>query len=120
AALRRLCVECPQMTEPGCSSPESGRTLIATHDGADFDAFASQVAARKLYPGSELLLSPSVGRDVHPYLALHRDHFGGVAAGQVDWASIRRLIVVDVRRRSRLAHVAPLLERRRDRPDSLQ
>jgi tRNA nucleotidyltransferase (CCA-adding enzyme) len=78
------------------------------------------VAARKLYPGSELLLSPSVGRNVHPYLALHRDYFGGVSAAQVAWASIQRLIVVDVRRESRLAHVARLLERRRDRPDTLQ
>jgi tRNA nucleotidyltransferase (CCA-adding enzyme) len=98
----------------------SPRTPIATHDGADFDAFASQVAARKLYPGSELLLSPRVGRDVHPYLALHRDHLGGIAAGQVVWAQIERLILVDVRRSSRLAHIAPLLDRRRAAPDSLQ
>lgn len=96
------------------------RTLIATHDGADFDALASQVAARHLYSGAELLLSPSVGRDVHPYLALHRDRFAGHTPAQMEWSTVRRLIVVDVRRRSRLAHLAPLLERRERDARSLE
>jgi tRNA nucleotidyltransferase (CCA-adding enzyme) len=96
------------------------RTLVVTHDMADFDALASQVAARKLYPDALILHSPSVGRDVHPYLALHRDRFSGCAPDQVDWGAVQRLIVVDVRRRGRLAHIAPLLERRAREPSSLQ
>lgn len=95
-------------------------SLVVTHDAADFDALASQVAARKLYPDALLLHSPSVGRDVHPYLALHRDRFQGGTLHEIEWDAVQRLIVVDVRRRGRLAHISPLLERRAREPRSLQ
>ena len=100
--------------EPG------GRTFIVTHDVADFDAVASQVAARELYAGSQIVSSPSVGRDVHPYLALHRDRFDGQPADQIDLADVQRVVVVDVRRESRLAHVAALGARRRADPRAFE
>jgi len=103
---------------PG-SEPER-RTLIVTHDVADFDAVASQVAARALYPGSQIVSSPSVGRDVHPYLALHRDRFASTPADQIDLMDALRVIVVDVRRTSRLAHVAPLWVRRAADPRAFE
>jgi hypothetical protein len=87
------------------------RTLIVTHEGADFDALASAVAARKLHPDATLLLPRSTGRELHAYLALHRELFSGVSAAETPWASIERLVLVDVRCASRLRHVAPLLQR---------
>lgn len=101
------------------AAPEPS-TLIVTHDGADFDAVASQMAVRRLYPGATLLSSPSVGRDVHPYLALHKDRVAGCSAAEVDWSSVGRLVVVDVRRRARLGHIRPLLERLDAAPESLE
>jgi tRNA nucleotidyltransferase (CCA-adding enzyme) len=98
----------------------SVQTLIVTHDAADFDALASQVAARKLYSDSELLLSPSLGRDVHPYWALHRDFFGGRTAAEIDWCAVERLVLVDVRRSSRLGHAQVLLDRHQREPGSLE
>jgi tRNA nucleotidyltransferase (CCA-adding enzyme) len=96
------------------------RTLIVTHEGADFDALASAFAARKLYPEASVALPASVGREVHPYLALHRERLAGLPLADIPWPLIERLVLVDVRCASRLGHVAPLLERRSAAPGSLE
>jgi len=36
--------------------------LIVSHDHADFDALAAQVAATKLHPAATMALAPAVGR----------------------------------------------------------
>jgi tRNA nucleotidyltransferase (CCA-adding enzyme) len=86
--------------------------LIVSHDRADFDALAAQVAASKLYAGATVALPPSLAREVRPYLGLHRDRLGFVPIGDIDLARVERLILVDVRSASRLSHIAPLLARR--------
>lgn len=96
------------------------RTLIVTHEGADFDALASAFVARKLYPEATVALPASVGREVHPYLALHREQFPGLPLDDIAWPLIERLVLVDVRCASRLGHIAPLLERRAAAPSSLE
>ena len=45
--------------------------LILTHENADFDAVASQVAAHKLYPEGVPLLSWRVNRNVEQFMALY-------------------------------------------------
>lgn len=95
-------------------------TFIVTHDVADFDAVAAQVGARLLYPGSQIVLSPSVGRDVHPYLALHRDLWSGKKPDEIELREIERVVLVDVRRRTRLAHVERLWERRAAEPAAFE
>ena len=47
--------------------------LIATHNNADFDAFSSLVAAKKLYPGAKLLMPNSQERAVREFLSLVKD-----------------------------------------------
>lgn len=98
---------------------EPQHLLIVTHEHADFDAFASQVAAAKLHQGAHIVLPNSVGREVHPYLALHRDRFAGLALSHVRFDEVRELVIVDVRSKSRLRHIEPLLERKRCSPSSL-
>ena len=39
-------------------------TVIATHGNTDFDAFASMLAARRLYPDAVVCLSVSLNRNV--------------------------------------------------------
>ncbi len=95
------------------------RTLVVSHEHADFDALASLVAATKLFPGSVFVQPASVGREVHPYLALHRDRFEGVPLAAVQFAEVEELVIVDVRSKARLAHIAPLLERLNQDPASL-
>ena len=85
--------------------------LIVTHEHADFDALASQVLAQKLHPDGVIIRSPNVGRELEPYLALHRDRFTAMAATEVNAAEVSTLILVDTRSAARLAHIRPLLER---------
>lgn len=85
--------------------------IVVTHDTADFDALASAVAAVKLYPNAHIALAKRFGRDVKSFLSLHKDRFPAVAADGIDAKSVRRVIVVDVRRASRLGHVSALRDR---------
>lgn len=85
--------------------------VILTHSNADFDAVAAQVAASRLYPRAIRVRGRSVSRDVQRFISLHKDHFELATTAQVDWAAVTRVILVDVRRRSRLGDFKPLVER---------
>ena len=69
--------------------------LILTHENADFDAVASQLAARLLYPDGVPLLSRRVNRNVKQFLALYWDSLPFTRAD--DWRRQRvdRVILVD-------------------------
>lgn len=83
-------------------SAQPAREIIVPHELADFDAFASAVAAQKLYPDAVIVLGRRVSPGLRDYLALHRDRFQTARFHQIDQAAVQRLIVVDARRRSRL------------------
>ena len=85
--------------------------LIVTHDMTDFDALAAAVAAQKLHPGAAIALGRRVGKEVRGYLALHKDRFVTLLHSEIDPELVRHLIVVDVRRKSRLRDFARLVER---------
>ncbi len=85
--------------------------IIVSHRNADFDALGSMVAASKLYPGAVKVAAGGLPPIVRKFLALHMDHFELTPVQQVDLAAVTRMIVVDVRRKSRLKDFAPLLKR---------
>ncbi len=87
--------------------------VVVTHDVADFDAVASAFAATRLYPEAVVVRRRLDAPAVHDFLALHKDRFPRVSHELLarQSASVRRLVVVDVRRQSRLADFEPLLER---------
>jgi len=85
--------------------------IIVSHRNPDFDALGSMVAASKLYPGAVRVAAGGLPPIVKKFLALHLDHFELTPLQEVDLAEVRRLIVVDVRRKSRLKDFAPLLRR---------
>jgi tRNA nucleotidyltransferase (CCA-adding enzyme) len=85
--------------------------IIVTHDVLDFDAFASAVAALKLYPDARVVLGTKLGGDVREFLSLHKDRFPSLPARDLAAALVRLAVIVDVRRASRLAHVAGLRDR---------
>jgi tRNA nucleotidyltransferase (CCA-adding enzyme) len=85
--------------------------IVVTHEMADFDALAAAVAAQKLHAGAQIVLGRRLGREVRAFLALHKDRFPTVKLGDLDQAGVRGLILVDVRRRSRLSELAELLGR---------
>lgn len=85
--------------------------LIVTHNNADFDAFSSLVAAKKIYPDSKLLLPGSQERAVREFLSLVKDKIRIEREKTCDLSGIQRLIIVDTRHKSRIGSAAKLLEK---------
>lgn len=69
--------------------------LILTHENADFDAVASQLAAYKLYPEGIPLLSWRVNRNVLQYLNLYWDAFKFVRPDDWKRQRVKRILLVD-------------------------
>ncbi len=91
---------------------ENERTLITCHNNADFDAFAAIIAAQFLYPGATLLFPSTQEKALQTFYAETAVFMYNFKKSEhIDWDNMQRLIVVDTRQRSRLHHVAPLLER---------
>jgi tRNA nucleotidyltransferase (CCA-adding enzyme) len=85
--------------------------IISTHINADFDALASMVAACKLYPKARLLFPGSQERNVREFLRdtrfpLHAERLKGFPLDQV-----RRLILVDVKRITRVGPIRDIVSR---------
>ena len=80
-------------------------TVIATHGNTDFDAFASLLAARRLYPEAAVCLSGSLNRNVREFSRLHAEELDLVEASRLDTDAIRRLIVVETVHASRLGEL---------------
>ncbi len=85
--------------------------IVITHRNADFDALASQIAASLLYPEAVKVAAGGTPPLVRKFIALHRDHFDLIPAKKIDMGRVTRMIVVDVRSRSRLKDYAALLKR---------
>ncbi|HEX2293300.1 MAG TPA: DHHA1 domain-containing protein, partial [Gaiellaceae bacterium] len=83
-------------------------TVIATHGNTDFDAFASMLAARRLYPDAVVCLSGSLNRNVREFSRLHADELELVEASRLDLGAIRRLIVVETIHAPRLNELEPV------------
>src|SRR5438046_9987927 len=82
--------------------------VIATHANTDFDAFASMLAARRLYPGAVVALAGSLNRNVREFYRLHADELDLVEAVRLEPDAIRRLIVVETVHAGRLGELEPV------------
>lgn len=69
--------------------------LVLTHENADFDAVASQLAAQKLNPDSVPLLSRRVNRNVKQFLALYWDSLPYMRADDWRRRQIDQVVLVD-------------------------
>ncbi len=85
--------------------------LIATHSNTDFDGFAAMVAAHKLYPEADMVLSGAVNRNVREFRTLFADEIPVIEAGAVDLAKVTRLVLVETFHANRLGELGPLTER---------
>src|SRR5262245_51194091 len=84
--------------------------LIATHVGADFDAVASAVAARRLHPGARLFFPGSQQESVRRMVAAGALAIEGeVRQREVDPARLTRVVLCDIRQRDRIGVVAEWL-----------
>src|SRR5256714_376831 len=82
--------------------------VIATHGNTDFDAFASMLAGRRLYPDAVVCVSGSLSRNVREFARLHAEELGAVEVSRLELDAIRRLIVVDTVHAGRLGELEPV------------
>ncbi|MCP4425564.1 MAG: CBS domain-containing protein, partial [Chloroflexi bacterium] len=69
--------------------------LILTHENADFDAVAAQLAAHKLYPEGLPLLSRRVNRNVQQFLTLYWDALPFMRPGDWKRRRVDEVLLVD-------------------------
>ncbi len=83
--------------------------LISTHIGADFDAFASMLVARRLHPEAELFFPGSREGTVRRAIEARRIEVPELRQKDIDPASLTRVILCDIRQRDRIGIVADWL-----------
>lgn len=85
--------------------------VILGHVSVDFDALASMVAAKKLYPEAVMIFTGSVNRNVREFITLHGDVLDFMEPRALDTEAITRLIVVDNRIADRLGELRDITSR---------
>jgi tRNA nucleotidyltransferase (CCA-adding enzyme) len=87
-------------------------TVITTHVNADFDAFASMLAAQKLYPGALVVFPGSQEKNLRDFFVKSMVYLYNVArVKDIDLNAVRRLILVDTRQASRIGKFSSILQR---------
>lgn len=84
--------------------------IITTHINADFDAFASMVAAKKLYPDAEAVFPGSQEKKLREFMDSFHP-FPVKRVREIDFSAVTRLVVVDAKSPARLGPLAELLRR---------
>ena len=85
--------------------------IITTHKGTDFDAAASALAAKILYPEAIAVLPKSLNPNVKAFLSIHKDLFEIQTPPGIELDKVTRLIVVDTNRWDRLDQMDRLKEK---------
>ncbi len=86
--------------------------VITTHTGTDFDALASMVAARKLYPQAKICFPGSLSGEVKDFIRLYRDVIQDTSPEEIDLKDIDELILVDTRWINRIGIFSQLIEKK--------
>ncbi len=86
--------------------------VITCHHNSDFDALASMLAAKKLYPDAVPVFPGSQERVLRDFLTKNSFfQFETKAAKDIDLAHVERIILVDTRQPGRIGRLAEALER---------
>lgn len=88
--------------------------IIMSHVNTDFDALASLIAAKKLYPDARVVIPNEQTAPVRQFLTIYRDTFDLTEDHQIDWEEVTDLILVDTASLSRLGNYTKKLD-----PDKL-
>ncbi|MFH1612930.1 MAG: DHHA1 domain-containing protein [bacterium] len=84
--------------------------VIITHTHADFDAIASMIAAKKLYPLAKLVLPGSCEENVRIFLEKHKLSYEFFKIKNIELEKITRLIIVDTRVQTRIGKFEEILD----------
>ena len=87
--------------------------VITSHIQADFDAFASMIAARMLYPEAVLAFPGAQEKNLRDYIANADEEITGhiVKLKNINLEEITRLIIVDTRQLSRIGDFSQIIGR---------
>lgn len=95
------------MKKPKINAP----TVITCHVNADFDALASMIAASKLYPDSTLIFPGSQEKNLKNFFIQSATYlYNFKSFKDIDPKTVKKLVIVDTRQKSRVKHIAPLLD----------
>jgi tRNA nucleotidyltransferase (CCA-adding enzyme) len=87
-------------------------TVITTHVNADFDAFASMLAAQKLYPEALVVFPGSQEKNLRDFFVKSMVYlYNIVRIKDIDLNAVKRLILVDTRQASRIGKFARIVHR---------
>lgn len=96
----------------GEKTDNTGLTIITTHINADFDAIASMLAAQKLYPGSLVVFPGSQEKNLRNFFVESMVYLFNMAdIKKMDFANVKRIVMVDTRQPGRIGKLSSLLER---------
>ncbi len=87
--------------------------VIVCHDKADFDALASMVAAKKLYPDAVMVLPASMEKNVRDFVQESEISLEFAHPSSIKPESVELLVLVDSKRRDRSRFVDRLLSVKR-------
>jgi tRNA nucleotidyltransferase (CCA-adding enzyme) len=86
--------------------------IITTHINADFDAMASMIAAKKLYPEAVMVFPGAQEHNLREFFVESTFYFYDFAKiKDVDFEQVSRLILVDTRQGGRIGRFKELVER---------
>jgi nanoRNase/pAp phosphatase (c-di-AMP/oligoRNAs hydrolase) len=85
--------------------------IITTHKNTDFDALASMVAAKVLYPEAVCVIPKTVNPNVKAFISIHKDVLELHSPDEIDFAKVKSLVVVDTNSWSRLDRMNALSKR---------
>jgi nanoRNase/pAp phosphatase (c-di-AMP/oligoRNAs hydrolase) len=85
--------------------------IISTHRNADFDAIASVIAAKLLFPQAIPLLPGQINPNVKAFLSIHKDVFETHSVKEVQLDQVKKLVVVDTNQWERLDGLQTLRDR---------
>lgn len=86
--------------------------IITTHTGCDFDALASMMAARKLYPEAKLCFSGPPSREVRDFMHVYGWMISVEKFEEENLDKVKRLILVDTRWKGRIGIFGRLVRKR--------
>jgi len=85
--------------------------VITTHVNADFDAFGSMVAAKKLYPDAVVAFPGSQEKSLRDFFMESTLYILSIErARDIDLDKVHKLILVDTRQKSRIGRFSELVE----------
>jgi len=76
--------------------------IVTTHNGSDFDALASLIAATLIYPDARPVLPGNINENLKPFLAIHKDLFEFYTPAEINLDMVDTLVVVDTHSWGRL------------------